>query len=87
MHGAIEESTDIDLFPVAWGSSAHGQAANQMITVSPDGKSLWNSITNQRVFLTGDSPQLLSLQLASNSDVNTYLSTEQRGASMASGCS
>src|ERR1700730_18469832 len=60
-------------FLLLTASAAHPQIANQLITISPNGKYLYNSITNQPVFLTGDSPQLLSLQLAANSDVNAYL--------------
>jgi hypothetical protein len=48
------------------------QVPNQLVTISSDGKHLVNSITGQPVFLTGDSPQLLSIML-SNADVNTYL--------------
>ena len=48
------------------------QVPNQLVTISSDGKHLVNSIAGRPVFLTGDSPQLLSIML-SNADVNTYL--------------
>ncbi len=44
----------------------------QLITLSADKTYLVNGVTNQPVFLTGDSPQLLMLQVP-NADVETYL--------------
>lgn len=44
----------------------------QMIALSSDRKYLVNTITNKPVFVTGDSPQLLMLEI-SDSDVDTYL--------------
>ena len=53
------------------------QVPNQMVTISSDGRYLVNSITGQPVFLTGDAPQLLSLELCSMSEVNEYLADRQ----------
>ena len=53
------------------------QVPNQMVTLSSNGKFLVNSITGKPVFLTGDAPQLLSLELCSMSDVNQYLADRQ----------
>jgi hypothetical protein len=44
----------------------------QLITLSADKTHLINTITNKPVFLTGDSPQLLMLQV-SDADVDVYL--------------
>ena len=53
------------------------QVPDQMVTLSSNGKFLVNSITGKPVFLTGDAPQLLSLELCSMSDVNQYLADRQ----------
>jgi chitodextrinase len=47
------------------------------LLLSTNGKYLVNSNTGQPVFLTGDVPQLISLQLSSMSDVNEYLADRQ----------
>jgi chitodextrinase len=47
------------------------------LLLSSNGKYLVNSNTGQPVFLTGDVPQLLSLQLSSMNDVNEYLADRQ----------
>jgi len=44
----------------------------QFITLAADGTHLINSITNKPVFMTGDAPQLLIVQV-SDEDVETYL--------------
>src|SRR5271163_3631118 len=55
--------------------AAQAQVANQHLTISPNGKYFYNSITGEPVFITGEDGFLLSLELASDADVNTYLST------------
>ena len=57
--------------------AVQAQVPNQMVTISSDGRYLVNSITGQPVFLTGDAPQLLSLELCSMSEVNEYLADRQ----------
>lgn len=48
------------------------QVANQLITISPNGHYLYNSISGTPVYLTGEDAFLLATQLCS-SDVATYL--------------
>jgi len=71
--GAGNVSAPSDQFSV---TTASGQSAYRL-QLSPDRKYLVNSTTNQPVFLTGDAPQLLSLQLSSMNDVNSYLADRQ----------
>ena len=52
--------------------SLMGGGTGQSMTLSADKMHLENTITNTPVFITGDAPQLLFVQL-SNSDVETYL--------------
>jgi hypothetical protein len=49
----------------------YAQTANQMMTISANGKYLWNSITGKPVFITGDSPQVI--EQISNESLETYL--------------
>ena len=53
-------------------SRAAMPVAGQFITLAADGTHLINSITNKPVFMTGDAPQLLIVQV-SDADVETYL--------------
>ena len=49
----------------------------QFIALSSNRKYLINPSTGQPVFLVGDAPQLLSLQLSSTTDIEQYLSDRQ----------
>lgn len=53
-------------------SRAQLSAPGQFMTLSKDGTHLVNTITNKPVFMTGDAPQLLMVQV-SDADVETYL--------------
>jgi hypothetical protein len=53
-------------------TAAQAQIANQFVTISPNGKYLYNSITNRPVFMTGDTGWTLITQL-DNADMETYL--------------
>ena len=54
------------------GLRAQFPVPGQFITLSKDGTQLVNTITNKPVFMTGDAPQLLMVQV-SDADVETYL--------------
>jgi hypothetical protein len=53
-------------------SRARLPVPGQFMTLSEDGTHLVNTITNKPVFMTGDAPQLLMVQV-SDADVETYL--------------
>src|SRR5690349_13196896 len=61
-----------------WGSSPSFAAQSSQtwqtswMTLSANGKYIVNSFTDKPVFLTGDAPQLIFVQI-SNADVETYL--------------
>jgi hypothetical protein len=52
-------------------------APGQFMTLSADKSHLINTFTNQPVFITGDTAYALAVQLASNSDIETYLADRQ----------
>lgn len=60
------------LFIFAFSALCSAQVANQLVTKSANGHYLYNSVTSQPVFLTGDAPQLMATML-NTSDINTYL--------------
>ena len=62
------------LAPIVSGlaSPLYAQVAGQWMTISANGKYLWNSVTGKPVFVTGDAPQDMLVQI-SMSDVETYL--------------
>ena len=57
--------------------SLTGTGTGQYMTLSASGTYLVNTITNQPVFITGDTAFSLSVQLSSNADIETYLSDRQ----------
>ena len=59
--------------PLVVSLSGTGSAVAQLVTLSANKKFLVNGTTGQPVFLTGDAPQLLTLQLCANSDITQYL--------------
>jgi len=56
--------------------TAFGQNAGQLMALDPTGKFLVNPSTRQPVWIQGDSPQALGLQV-STADVETYLADRQ----------
>ena len=64
------------LFAISSVRSAFGQNAGQLMALDPTGKFLVNPATGQPVWIQGDSPQTLGLQV-STADVETYLADRQ----------
>lgn len=59
------------------GSPQAVNRTGQLMALSPDKTYLVNTFTNQPVFITGDTAYALAVQLASNSDIESYLSNRQ----------
>jgi len=57
--------------------AGNGPGTGQFMALSPDKTYLVNTLTNQPVFITGDTAYALAVQLASDSDIEAYLANRQ----------